>query len=155
MEQILVFITIKKYSNMRKLLLFSITIVLLLCNSCVRRTPEYLLKLQFGIDISSFDYKIESFDDQWHTPHGEGHCHIVYTINNISKKNIDAVVNAGAKEFPISDTIRRYHRMRREICGDNHQGYYIFQENEDNPDEFKYFVFDITDSKAILYYQIP
>lgn len=140
---------------MRKLLTFSLIIMMsLICNSCVRRTPENILKLQFGIDISKFDYRIESFDDQWYTPHGEGHCRIVYTINNISQNNIDAIVNAGAKEFPIPDTIRRYHRMRREICGDNHQGYYIFHENEDNPDEFKYFVFDITNGKAVLYYQI-
>lgn len=140
---------------MRKLLTFSLFIMMsLICNSCVRRTPENILKLQFGIDISTFDYKIESFDDQWYTPHGEGHCRIVYSINNISQNNIDAIVNAGAKEFPIPDTIRRHHRMRRDICGDNHQGYYIFHENEDNPDEFKYFVFDITNGKAVLYYQI-
>ena len=139
---------------MKRLFFYTAIALVLFCTSCVRRTPESLLRLQFGIDLSGFDYTVESFDDKWYAPHGEGHCRVVYTFHHVSQQNIDVVVNAGAKEFPIPDTIPKCGRMRKEVQDDKHRGYYIFVENEDDTDEFKYFILDITAKKAILYYQV-
>ncbi|MBR5911808.1 MAG: hypothetical protein IKZ55_07460 [Bacteroidales bacterium] len=139
---------------MKKLFLYTSMALVLFCSSCVRRTPERLLRLQFGIDLSDFDYTVESVDDKWYSPHGEGHCRVVYAFHNLSQQNINDVIRAGAKEFPIPDTIPKCGRMRKEVQGDNHYGYYIFFENEDDTDEFKYFILDLTAKRAILYYQV-
>ena len=151
----LVFIITRYCFNMKKIIIFILfSTILFLASSCIRRTPESILLLQFGIDFSSFDYSVDLVDDNWISPHGDGHCHIIYSVDSISPKIIDDIINAGGVELPISDSVHRSSRMKKEIRGDNHKGYYIYTENSNNPNCFKYFILDITDKKAFLYYQI-
>lgn len=127
-------------------------LLIIVCSSCVRRTPENLLKIQFGIDLSSSEYTVDSFDDEWDST-GDGECRIVYSFTRISQNVVDELIEKGALPFPIPDTIPKGFRLENRFVSGEHKGYYLYVEDEGNPYSFSYFVLDLDDKQAVLHYR--
>lgn len=121
--------------------------VVLLQSACTTRTPEAILKQQFNIALNGFDYQVETFDEQWN-PNGDGYSYIVFRFKALTENNINYFLSSGLKELPILDN----KEIPDRFLFDN--GYYLF-EREDSNDErdFKLFIVDTENNKAILYYQ--
>ena len=121
--------------------------VVLQHSACTKRTPENILKQQFNITLTGFDYKVETFEEQWN-PNGDGYVYIVFQFNEITQNNINYLKSSGFKELPIS---------QRNVIPDRllfDKGYYLFEnENKNDERDFKLFIVDTDKNKAILYYQ--
>ncbi len=121
--------------------------VVLLHSACTKRTPERILKQQFNITLKEFDYDVETFEEQW-CPNGDGYVLIVFKFNKLTQKNINYLQLLGLKELPIS----KNNVIPNRFLFDN--GYYLFEnENINDERDFKLFVVDTKNNKAILYYQ--
>lgn len=133
----------EKINKLGVIMLFAV----LLHSACTKRTPEEILKLQFNITLTGFDYKVETFEEQWN-PNGDGYVFIVFKFNEITQSNINYLKSSGFKELPVS---------HKNVIPDRFlfdKGYYIFDnENINDERDFKLFVIDTCNNKAILYYQ--
>lgn len=119
----------------------------LLNSACTKRTPENILKQQFNITLTGFDYKVETFEEQWN-PNGDGYVFIVFKFNEITQSNINYLKSSGFKELPISQSNVIPDRLLFD------KGYYLFEnENKNDERDFKLFIVDTEKNKAILYYQ--
>ena len=137
---------------MKKAILLSV--IFTICSACICRTPEKILKVQFNIDINVFDFTVDTFEESWNK-NGDGVCFIKFKINQVYQKDIDYLVNMGAKPLPISDTtICVTHKIQEEYLSGNHIGYYLYDQEISDPRDFKLFIFDIENKEAVLYYQI-
>lgn len=115
--------------------------------ACTTRTPEKILEQQFNISLKDFDYQVETFEEQWN-PNGDGYAYIVFIFNELTENNINYLLSSGLKELPIPD---RKEIPDRFLC-DN--GYYLFEKVDSNDErDFKLFVVDTENYKAVLYYQ--
>ncbi len=137
---------------MKKTILFSV--IFMMCNACIDRTPEKILKTQFNIDINIFDYAVDTFDESWNK-NGDGSCFIKFKINQIHQEGIDYLINMKAKPLPVSDSMALViHKIQKVYSTGNHAGYYLYDQEISDPRNFKLFVFDVENKEAILYYQI-
>lgn len=118
-----------------------------LYSSCTTRTPEAILERQFNITLKDFDYQVETFDEQWN-PNGDGYAYIVFKFNALTENNINYFLSSGLKKLPIPDG----REIPDRFLFDN--GYYLFEKVDSNDErDFKLFVVDTENNKAILYYQ--
>lgn len=134
-------------------------------NLFLKRTPEKLLKQQFNISLKDFDYSIETFEEQW-CPNGDGELLIVIKFNELTQKNIEYFKSLdNIQPLPVSEM--EYHQMgankiSKQLLKAN-TGYYIYQVGRiANWEEvkgvkmaldFKLFIVDTENNKAVLYYQ--
>ena len=116
-------------------------------HSCTTMTPEKILEQQFNITLKGFDYKIETFEEQW-CPNGDGHVLIVFKFNKLTDENVNYFQSLGLKKLPFSENKQIPDRFLSE------KGFYLMK-NEDINDErdFKLFIVDIDRNQAFLYYQ--
>ena len=134
---------------MEKIIKLSVIVlfVVLLHSACTKRTPEKVLEQQFNITLKEFDYKVETFEEQW-CPNGDGYVLIVFKFNELTQNNINYFQSLGFKELPISEK----NVIPSRFLFDN--GYYLFEnENINDERDFKLFIVDTENNKAILYYQ--
>ena len=133
----------EKKNNLGIMVLF----ILVLYCACTNRTPERILKQQFNISLKGFDYQVVTIEEQWN-PNGDGYAYIVFKFNSLTEDNIKYFKLSGLKELPILENNEIPDRFLYE------KGYYLF-EKEDTNDvrDFKLFVVDIENNKAILYFQ--
>lgn len=118
-----------------------------LCIACVRRTPESILMQQFSITLKGFNYNVETFEEEW-CPNGDGYVLIVFKFKELTQENISYFQSKRLKKLPM---------LSNEIIPTRflyNKGYYIFENyNKDDERDFKLFVVDTENNKAILYYQ--
>jgi hypothetical protein len=130
-----------------------IVVSFVLYKVCMKRTPETILKQQVDINLSGFDYTVESFQEQWY-PNGDGYLLLVFNFDNLNKDNI--VYLSKGQLLPVSETILRQippnKIPKRFLLCQN--GYYLYYSEDEDVRNFKIYIFDIKNHKAILYYQI-
>lgn len=124
---------------------------LILFASCVRRTPESLLMNQFQIDLTDFNYSVKSFDDEWMI--ADGRCRIVFSFDSITTDNISYLIGKGA--VPLSENSKKpSYRIPQKYLSEDKNGYYLYKEEDGTPENFSYFILDLDNNEAVLYYQI-
>lgn len=128
-------------------------VLLLFCliwfSSCMRRTPENLLKNQFQIELSDFDYSILSFEEDWILADGE--CRIVFSFDSITPNNIRYLIDKGAVPFS-NKTIDSSYRIPPKYL--NGEGYFFYKEEDGHSENYSYFILDLNKKEAVFYYQI-
>ena len=128
-------------------IIFLILIILLAVwffDTCTR-TPKSLVMRTFNISLKDFDYKVETFEDQWHL-NGDGHVKIVFHFNELTQKNIDYFKSLGLMEYPISES--EFKRVPSIYRYDN--GFYIYEWFSGGG--FKIFAVDTDMKRATFYY---
>jgi ABC-type sulfate transport system substrate-binding protein len=127
--------------------LSTITLFILLLHSCTQRTPEKILEQQFNVSLKNFTYIVETFEEQWN-PNGDGYVLIIFNFSELTKQNINYLKSLHFNELPI----QKNNVIPSRFLFD--KGYYSFI-NEDVHDErdFRLFIVDTKNNKAILYYQ--
>lgn len=116
-----------------------------------RRTPEKILKEQFNIEFYDFDYSIESFNEQW-DDNGDGFCQILFKINRINPANLEYLINTNLVQLPILEKIPPNELPWNYLAAK--KGYYLYEASQEDPRNFKLFIFDTENKVASLYYQI-
>jgi len=147
------------------LILFSL--IILHVADRIIRTPKKLLQMHFDIDLKDFDYKVETFEDQWYPPHGKGHTLVVYKFNKLTQNNIDYIKSFNPNPLPISETNQKQlnpNEIPKQFLKAD-KGYYLFKTKRDTiyetsegfKDEFALdiyiFIIDIEKEMAVLYYR--
>lgn len=128
-----------------------IVFCLIILSSCVRRTPEDLLMNQFQIDLSEFDYSVKSFDENWEL--ADGQCRIVFSFDSITSNNIYYLIEKGA--IPLSEeSVNPSHRIPNKYIIGGKNGYFIYKEEENHPENYGYFIIDLVNKEGVFYYQI-
>ena len=123
----------------------------------LKQTPEKILKTVFDISLKNFDYTIESFEEQWCPPHGDGQVLIVIKFNKLTQENIDYFKNLNnIQSLPISE-IEYQQMIPNEIPNQFFKldaGYYIYEPSSlRDLQDYKLFVIDTDKKMAFLYYQ--
>lgn len=144
---------------MKKIIITTLVIVFILYgiySLFLKRTPERLLKQQFDISLTNFDYTIESFDEQWN-PNGDGYVLIIINFNQLSIENIDYLKEFELQPLPISEN-DRLQMIPNDIPNqyfDTDTGYYLYKlKSTTDIRDFKTFIIDTNKKRAILYYQL-
>lgn len=122
---------------------------LILFASCVRRTPENLLMNQFQIDLTSFNYSVKSFDEEWMI--ADGQCRIVFSFDSITTDNISYLIGKGAIPFS-NKTIDSSYRIPQKYL--NGEGCFFYKEEDGHSENYSYFILDLNKKEAVFYYQI-
>jgi hypothetical protein len=117
----------------------------------VKRTPEKILKQQFDIDLSNFNYSITSFQEEW-GDNGDGFCQIVFNLDEITPNNLDYLKSINAKSLPFVERISPNELAWEYLNAKN--GLYLYDVSSDDVRNFKLFIVDTKNKKAVLYYQI-
>ena len=122
----------------------------------LKRTPEKLLKQEFNISLTGFDYTIESFEEQWY-PNGDGYALIVYKFNSLTQGNIDYFNSFNnVQSLPILEAYRQQmppNSIPKQYLNAN-AGCYIYKvESVTDYRDFKIFIVDTEKRIAVLYYQ--
>lgn len=117
----------------------------------VERTPEKILKQQFDVELNNFDYSVKSFQEEW-DDNGDGFCQIVFNLEEISSNNLDYLKSINAKSLPIIEKISPNELAWEYLNAKN--GLYLYNASSDDIRNFKLFIVDTKNKRAILYYQI-
>ena len=144
---------------MKKLIIVASTIILTSIilygaySLVFKRTPEKILKTVFDISLKNFDYTIESFEEQWCPPHGDGQVLIVIKFNKLTQENIDYFKNLNnIQSLPIS--AKMIPNAIPKQCSKANVGYYIYEPSSlHDPRDYKLFVIDTEKKTVVLYYQ--
>lgn len=117
----------------------------------IKRTPEKILKQQFNIDLSDFNYSVMSFQEEW-GDNGDGFCQIVFNLEKITSNNLDYLKSMNTKTLPIIEKLSPNELDWNYLNSKN--GFYLYNASSDDIRNFKLFIIDIKNKKAVLYYQI-
>ena len=147
--------TIAKGLTIAVLIIVLVFVVLLILDNTVfKRTPESVLKVTFSISLKGFDYRVETFEEQW-CPNGDVISHTVFNFNELTKENIDYLKSFGLKPLPISEKERKIIGEVPKEFLEADTGYYIYEPlSEYDTRDYKVFIVDTERKIAVLYYQI-
>jgi len=138
---------------MKKNIIIASVILLIssLFSTCTRRTPEKAVEELFNISLIGFDYTIESYEEQCY-PNGDGSLDLVIKFNHLTPQNIAYLKKqCHNQSLPIPEKLRnRIPTLFLEI----ENGYYLYDYDRKEPDNFKFFVFDRKNNKIIVYVQV-
>lgn len=117
--------------------------------SDMNRSPRTLFRTHYGIDLSKFDYTVETFEDQWMGP--DGHTFILLRFADFTCENKEYLMSKGLKSIEsnraIIDKIPRHDKEKYKDC------FYIFQsEGIDSEHSYKLLVVDFESKEMLLYY---
>jgi hypothetical protein len=116
-----------------------------------KRTPENLIKWAFNISLKDFDYRIDTFDEQW-CPNGDGKTLIIVKFNKLTQLNIDYLNRLNLKSLPVTEEDRNLMDFAPKKCFESNRGFYIYKALSDS-DKYDYQVFFIdTINKIAIYY---
>lgn len=137
----------------RKILIVIITVLIftIIYVMFIKRTPEKILKQQFNIDLSNFNYSVISFQEEW-GDNGDGFCQIVFNLEEITPNNLDYLKSINAKSLPIVERTSPNELAWEYLNAKN--GLYLYDVSSDDIRNFKLFIVDTNNKKAVLYYQI-
>ena len=122
-------------------------LTMFLYSACIARSPESILRQQFNISLSGFDYDVETFEEQW-APNGDGYVYIVFKFNILTESNVEYFLKSGLKKLPMSEKEKIPDRFLFE------NGYYIFEAEDPNDvRDYKLFIVDTDNNNATLYFQ--
>ena len=130
---------------------YVILLISSLFSTCTRRTPEKAVEELFNISLIGFDYTIESYEEQCY-PNGDGSLDLVIKFNHLTPQNIAYLKKqCHNQSLPIPEKLRnRIPTLFLEI----ENGYYLYDYDRKEPDNFKFFVFDRKNNKIIVYVQV-
>jgi len=76
---------------MKKIMvILSITIICYVAYKIfLERTPERIIRWNINVCLNNFDYKVETFEDQWSIFGGNGYTNIIIKFNELTQENID------------------------------------------------------------------
>lgn len=124
-------------------------------NSFSKPNPEKLLMQSFKVDLKDFEYTIESFEDCWY-PNGDGHRSVVFKFNRFTEENIAYLKTFNPQQLPINQrlslkmTPNKIPKYYLELS----DGYFLYKnENESDHRNFRVFIVDTLNKRAILYCQ--
>ena len=130
---------------------YVILLISSLFSACTTRTPEKAVEESFNISLIGFDYTIESYEEQCY-PNGDGSLDLVIKFNHLTPQNIAYLKKqCHNQSLPIPEKLRnRIPTLFLEI----ENGYYLYDYDRKEPDNFKFFVFDRKNNKIIVYVQV-
>ena len=123
-------------------------ILLFLLPSCVR-TPERILSMVWGVDVTRIEHQVEEFKEVWY-PNGDGFTKIRMKVD-LPQEEIIKLVSKGARPLPLTESNRDKEWLER-ISGikNAHNGVYYFEDNNQGA-EIKFLIYD-KESQTLFYY---
>jgi len=130
---------------------YVILLISSLFSACTTRTPEKAVEESFNISLIGFDYTIESYEEQWN-PNGDGSLDLVIKFNHLTSQNI-----AYLKKQCNNQSVLVSEKLGKKIPAfllKMGNVYYLYDYDKKEPNNFKVFIFDKKNNKAVFYVRV-